>query len=568
MKKFNFILFFMLLTLSLHAKPIAKVIGNWEYSKKGTDIKSLTIQQVSLSSNNISSFFINSGIFDQNRLASNSPGFEWPIGSNHDACFTAGLSIGTKIEGILKEASCSYIGEYGPGYIDNSGGIPIAITNSDFKLYKILSTDNAGSNPDYANWYKMVPYGAPYIDLNNNGQYDNGIDKPGIKNSSSTIFACLTDGFPANHFSAEGFGGGTSPIFCEMHLTAWAYNTGGMEDVQFIKWTLINKNINTWDSLYLGIVADPDLGNGGDDYIGCDTLKNLGYCYNADNNDDPDIHSYGANPPAFGIDILKGPENKIITPSQTIGLTSFDFFSNLSSGGPACETDPNPNAAGAYNYLRGYKLDGSPWLNPATLSSQSLPLTKFCYPGDPEQNTGWTERTGSVHNCNGVVGPVIGVNPPGDRRFVMGMGKDDFQMNSNDTQSVVIAQMVARGTNNFNSVTKLKQLDAAVKSFYAANVPVNHISSEISNSFTLSQNYPNPFNPDTKISYSLNHSGEVSLKVYDAEGKYIETLKNGFSEAGTYSVKWNGSDYSSGIYFYVLQTSTGFTETKKMLLIK
>ena len=98
-------------------------------------------------------------------------------------------------------------------------------------------------------------------------------------------------------------------------------------------------------------------------------------------------------------------------------------------------------------------------------------------------------------------------------------------------------------------------------------VGVNDNPNEVK-SFELEQNYPNPFNPETKISYSLNHAGDVSLKVYDAEGKYIETLKDGFSEAGTYSVKWNGTGYSSGIYFYVLKSSSGFSETKKMLLIK
>jgi len=63
----------------------------------------------------------------------------------------------------------SYKGEFAPGFWNNAG---VFVTNPDFKIYSVYSFDNAGTNPDYANWDKMVPFGAPYVDLNNNGQYD------------------------------------------------------------------------------------------------------------------------------------------------------------------------------------------------------------------------------------------------------------------------------------------------------------------------------------------------------------------------------------------------------------
>jgi len=147
-------------------------------------------------------------------------------------------------------------------------------------------------------------------------------------------------------------------------------------------------------------------------------------------------------------------------------MTAFDFFTN---GSPVvCERDPNPDVIGAYNYLKGYKLDGTPWVNPITMQT-----TKICYPGDPEANfaDGWSERKGSVQNCGGsTTGTVIPVNPVGDRRFVMSSGAGNFKVMPNDTQTIVVAQMVARGTNNYNSVTKLKQLDATVQTFYNNNV--------------------------------------------------------------------------------------------------
>ncbi len=85
--------------------------------------------------------------------------------------------------------------------------------------------------------------------------------------------------------------------------------------------------------------------------------------------------------------------------------------------------------------------------------------------------------------------------------------------------------------------------------------------------FELSQNYPNPFNPSTKISYELRVTNYVLLKVYDVLGNEVKTLVNEKQNAGTYEVSFDASDLPSGAYFYKLET-TGFAETKKMLLIK
>ena len=137
----------------------------------------------------------------------------------------------------------------------------------------------------------MIPFGAPYVDKNNNGQYDPGIDKPGIKNAEQTLFGCLTDGFPETHSVGEGFGGGTLPVMAQVQLTAWGYNIPGLEDVQFVKWVIINKNSGAWDSLHFSLVVDPDIGWADDDYIGCDTTLNLGYCYNGDDDDNKYQHN-------------------------------------------------------------------------------------------------------------------------------------------------------------------------------------------------------------------------------------------------------------------------------------
>jgi len=87
------------------------------------------------------------------------------------------------------------------------------------------------------------------------------------------------------------------------------------------------------------------------------------------------------------------------------------------------------------------------------------------------------------------------------------------------------------------------------------------------NSFELLQNYPNPFNPSTKIRYEIPDRSFVTIKVYDVLGKEITTLVNEEKIAGSHEVDFNGSEFSSGIYFYRMK-SGDFISTRKMILLK
>ena len=91
--------------------------------------------------------------------------------------------------------------------------------------------------------------------------------------------------------------------------------------------------------------------------------------------------------------------------------------------------------------------------------------------------------------------------------------------------------------------------------------------STIPTTFELMQNYPNPFNPETTINYSLNKAGIVRLNVYDVLGRLVKSLVNENQMPGRYSVKFDGSSLSSGIYFYSVSTGNSIL-TKKMLLVK
>lgn len=99
------------------------------------------------------------------------------------------------------------------------------------------------------------------------------------------------------------------------------------------------------------------------------------------------------------------------------------------------------------------------------------------------------------------------------------------------------------------------------------SVNINNISGIVPDKFELYQNYPNPFNPITKIRFSISENSVTKVLVYDELGREVTKLVDSKLNAGVYEVNWDGSGFSSGVYFFRLQTNS-YTETKKMLLIR
>jgi len=85
--------------------------------------------------------------------------------------------------------------------------------------------------------------------------------------------------------------------------------------------------------------------------------------------------------------------------------------------------------------------------------------------------------------------------------------------------------------------------------------------------YSLEQNYPNPFNPVTNLEFGISNLEFVSLKVYDAMGKEVATLVNEIKPAGRYEIKFDGSNLSSGVYFYKIEAGS-FSAVKRMILLK
>jgi hypothetical protein len=100
-------------------------------------------------------------------------------------------------------------------------------------------------------------------------------------------------------------------------------------------------------------------------------------------------------------------------------------------------------------------------------------------------------------------------------------------------------------------------------------VAINNQSVTVPNTFKLNQNYPNPFNPSTIIEFGLPKGGNTTLTIYDITGREVDKIINNVHlAAGTYKYSFNGSNLSSGIYFYRLEMDGTAVDVKKMMLIK
>ncbi len=112
---------------------------------------------------------------------------------------------------------------------------------------------------------------------------------------------------------------------------------------------------------------------------------------------------------------------------------------------------------------------------------------------------------------------------------------------------------------------RLKQMDFNGSFEYSRIIKVNVVNSAAA--FNLEQNYPNPFNPETVIDYQLPANNFVTIKVYNTLGQEIITLVNNYMDAGSHSVKFNGSKLPGGVYIYRLSAGN-HTAARKLLLLK
>jgi hypothetical protein len=150
-------------------------------------------------------------------------------------------------------------------------------------------------------------------------------------------------------------------------------------------------------------------------------------------------------------------------------------------------------------------------------------------------------------------------------KFSLNFGDDVNNGGGNDNENAIGAN---HQFNLFPSaqycVTKDTFGIMLLKDFVSDVEPVNNV---IPSAYALDQNYPNPFNPTTNINFSIPNEAFVTLDIYNAIGQKVASLVNEDKSAGTYTVDFNATNLTSGIYFYKI-TADNFTDTKKMILMK
>jgi hypothetical protein len=437
-----------------NSTKLKKVTTNFHYTK--------------FNINNVSTYIYNNG--DADIKPDGNSGFIYPKGTHKAVIFESGFVWGGKIDGKILVGGSTFSSGLQPGKIMDDGkaedpdseSVRVFRVRPDYLLADLTAEINDGEGTEaqirdqYAKDWEEWPAekGAPYKDVDNNNFYNPAIDIPGIAGADQTLWYVAND--LDSNVSKSLYGSPTMGV--ELQVTVWGYKgLAIIENVMFKKYVLINKSKNNFEETYLSVWSDPDLGDAGDDYVGCDTTLSLGYVYNGDDDDG----TYGSTPPSVGFKFLQGPivpgaandrakfNGKYLNGKKNLRMTSFPFHGKNSPE----YNDPDlgdyfRGTLHFYNMMQGIGSSlGIPTINPIT-GQASI----FAFTGDPITNSGWTNSLTS---------------PPGDKRLAMNSGP--FTMASGDTQEVVIAQLAAGGGENedrLDAVKLLKLYSGLAQNFY------------------------------------------------------------------------------------------------------
>jgi hypothetical protein len=397
--------------------------------------------------NSLLMFVTNTGSFayDKSALLGKNDGLYYPKGTNKTVIYAAGFWMGAKVNGAIRTAAAEYSNDYVPGPMKDG---TFQVDRGSFRVYKINKGDTRTSSEDYRNW----PFddGAPAL---KNAAGEDSLDAEGnripLLLGDQALWAVYNDASVAGRVSDPG-SGSAGPMGVEVQHYVFGYSrAGALGNTAFMQYKIINHGSNTLDSMFISLWADPDLGDAGDDLVGCDTSLSLGFVYNA--TDDDAI--YPGNPPSAGFDFFQGPvvpvpgntDTVLIDgrPVERVGykqlpMTSFNKYIN--------GTDPATNIE-TYNYMLGLTKEGKALIDPNTGDT-----TTFTNAGDPVKGTGWLDDNAA------------------DRRFMMTSGP--FTMAPGDTQVVVAAVIVGQGTDHLSSVSRLRDNDRIAQNVFDLNFKI------------------------------------------------------------------------------------------------
>ncbi|MFH0733569.1 MAG: T9SS type A sorting domain-containing protein [bacterium] len=386
--------------------------------------------------------------------------------------------------------SASRIEDYQPGPVGSSQN------DSKNKVYIVRVQDRAFGD-SWQEWRDAVSIGADYydgdgdgaynpVDLNGNGTWEANEDRPDLI-GDWTAWCVYNDGIAAalKRFTA------VPPKGIEIHQTVFGFASRGVVgNMMFVRYRLVNSGTKAevFDNVFFSAAVDPDMGDSGDDLVGCDTTLSAGFVFN--DGDDPE---YGAAPPAFLMDFFQGPivyqpgitfedvdgngefnESLGDVPLDTAynvggrvkGIKTFPGATNLplSSFSQYMQSHPTHGDPNTHIELRNYMIGGkgkngdslyvSTWTfgNGATLGADTSRIpAHYMYSGDPVTRRGWLNTA------------------PIDQRQMSNTGP--FTLRQGVPVDIYVVYVLGRGDNALQSLSIAKDYDITAQLVFDNNFP-------------------------------------------------------------------------------------------------
>lgn len=374
------------------------------------------------------------------------PGLIYPKGTSKTAVFAAGLWLAATVAGEERTVVSEYSQEYGPGAM--VGGTFDDPYRPEYVVYKVARWTGDPADSEHVNrspaelaadplldpllhhsWSEYIagakPFGAPTriyrLPDTSTPQPDDSVDVEGPDViGDQMLWEVHNDADPSRHTNVAG---SSTPLGVEIQQTTFAYDRPDVfGDIVFFRFRIANRGANTLDDLYVSLWSDPDVGGAADDLVGCDVPFDMGYAFNATNND----FLYGSQPPAVGFVLLQGVKTAL---GNTLGMTGFSKYIN--------GTDP-ASTSEAYNTMRGLLPDGNVVIDPTNGNP-----TNYFHPGDPVTGSGWID------------------SQPADRRMNVSSGPG--RMLPGESQEIWAALVVGQGQHRLASITAARCLAAVAK---------------------------------------------------------------------------------------------------------
>jgi len=322
-----------------------------------------------------------------------------------------------------------------------------------------------------------------------------------LKGDQSLWYVMNDMGNAHNHSgSIEGLG-------LEIHAQAYAFAESGIDAfdyASFYDYKFINRSHQVLNEMYIGHFVDPDLGNYQDDYVGCDVMRGLGYCYNGDE-DDETAAGYGENPPAIGMDFLRGPladendgidndkDGEVDEIGERIHMSKFYYYDNNAT----CWGNPD-DAPDYYMFLQGLNKCGESITHDGLMGRtppSEAPVCDYHFPDNTDPafpDSNWTESTAG--------------NVPADRRFVQPVGA--FTMAPGAVQKISLGLVWSRAEEGgaWASVEKLRLDDDLVQEAFdnCFELPCQEPNASLISYELLTENYGLDFEYIVQFTYPLS----------------------------------------------------------------